>query len=54
MSNLNGPPWDETTRDERISQIEKNPCANSASAEARKWLNENFPQHDDPFAYWNE
>jgi hypothetical protein len=24
------------------------------SAEARKWLNENFPQHDDPFAYWNE
>jgi hypothetical protein len=24
------------------------------SAEARKWLNENFPQRDDPFAYWNE
>lgn len=24
------------------------------SAEARKWLNENFPQHEDPFAYWNE
>lgn len=24
------------------------------SAEARKWLQENFPQHDDPFAYWNE
>ena len=24
------------------------------SAKARKWLNENFPQHDDPFAYWNE
>lgn len=24
------------------------------STEARKWLNENFPQHDDPFSYWNE
>lgn len=24
------------------------------SAEARKWLQENFPQHNDPFAYWND
>jgi hypothetical protein len=26
MSNLNGPSWDEATRDERISQIEKIPA----------------------------
>ena len=24
------------------------------STEAHKWLNENFPQHDDSFAYWND